>query len=86
MGGKVCATCKYARGFSVGPGISGSDEGVKCANAEFARYLDGLQKSDSYEKEYNKQGFINVFRVEAVATEDAEQCSFWAGKKVKRGS
>jgi hypothetical protein len=86
MEGKICATCKYAQGFGVGPGISGSDEGVKCTNSKFARYLDSLQKSDSYEKEYNMQGFINVFRVEAVATKDSDECRFWAGKKVKRGS
>jgi hypothetical protein len=86
MVSKICATCKYAEGFSIGPGISGSDEGVKCTNSKFARYLDDLQKSDSYEKEYKRQGFINVFRVEAVATEKAEQCQFWSGKRAKKAS
>ena len=59
MSSKVCATCIYAGGFSIGPGISGADEGVKCSNSEFARYLDRLQKSDSYEKEYNRQ--VNLY-------------------------
>ena len=86
MSSKVCATCIYAGGFSIGPGISGADEGVKCSNSEFARYLDRLQKSDSYEKEYNRQGYINIFRVEAVTAGKEEQCQFWSGKKSGRKS
>ena len=78
---QVCATCKFAKGFALGPGISGSEEGVKCTNAEFAEYLDGLQKSDSYQKEFNERGFINIFRVEAVASGESEACQFWKPKK-----
>ena len=74
---QVCATCRFAEGFAQGPGISGSDEGVKCTNLEFAKYLDRLQKSDSYQREFNVNGFINVFRVEAVASHEGEVCQFW---------
>ena len=75
---QVCATCKYAEGFGPGPGISGADEGVMCANHDMARYLDSLQKSNSYEKEFHQKGFINIFRVEAVASSKDEGCQFWA--------
>jgi hypothetical protein len=78
---RICATCKFATGFGPGPGISGSEEGVKCANVELARYLDKLQKSDSYQKEFKQRGFINIFRVEAVATESGEKCQFWKPTK-----
>jgi hypothetical protein len=78
---KICATCQFATGFALGPGISGSEEGVKCANVELARYLDKLQKSDSYQKEFKQRGFINIFRVEAVATESGEKCQFWQSTK-----
>ncbi len=74
---QICATCKFAKGFSLGPGISGSEEGVKCTNLEFAKYLDKLQKSDSYQKEFAEHGFINIFRVEAVACGEGETCQFW---------
>ena len=74
---QICATCKFAKGFAFGPGISGSEEGVECTNLELARYLDELQKSTSYQKEFNEYGFINIFRVEAVASEEDEECQFW---------
>ena len=77
---RICATCKFAKGFSLGPGISGSEEGVKCTNLEFAEYLDKLQKSDSYQKEFAEHGFINIFRVEAVAFGEGESCQFWETK------
>ncbi|MBM3142062.1 MAG: hypothetical protein FJ005_03295 [Chloroflexi bacterium] len=80
---QICATCKFAKGFSLGPGISGSEEGVKCTNLEFARYLDKLQKSDSYQKEFAEHGFINVFRVEAVACGEGEVCQFWEAQGQK---
>ena len=80
---QVCATCRFAKGFALGPGISGSEEGVKCTNLEFAKYLDKLQKSDSYQKEFNAHGFINIFRVEAVASNDSEECQFWETQKQK---
>jgi len=81
---QICATCKFAKGFAIGPGISGSEEGVKCNNLELAKYLDKLQKSDSYQKEFKEHGFINIFRVEAVATDEREACQFWEAKKKKR--
>ncbi len=81
---QICETCKFARGFATGPGISGTEEGVKCSNLEFARYLDELQKSDSYQQEFDKQGFINIFRVEAVASDESEVCQFWGSKKQRR--
>ena len=81
---QICATCRFAKGFAIGPGISGVEEGVKCANLEFARYLDKLQKSDSYQQEFYEHGFINIFRVEAVATDEREACQFWKSKKQKR--
>ena len=74
---QVCATCKFAKGFDVGPGISGSEEGVNCANLELARYLDKLQKGTSYQQEFNEYGFINIFRIEAVASSESEGCQFW---------
>jgi len=77
---QICATCRFARGFVLGPGISGSEEGVRCANLEFAKYLDKLQKSDSYQQEFGRQGFITVFRVEAVASDESEVCQFWESK------
>jgi len=81
---QICATCKFAKGFAVGPGISSSDEGVKCSNSELAKYLDRLQKSDSYQREFNEHGFINIFRVEAVASGEGEECQFWKAKTQKR--
>ena len=81
---QVCATCIFAKGFGIGPGISGSEEGVKCTNLELAKYLDKLQKSDSYQREFNEHGFINIFRVEAVAPDESEVCQFWESKKKKR--
>lgn len=80
---QVCATCKFAEGFTFGPGISGAEEGVKCTNLEFARYLDELQKGTSYQQEFNECGFINVFRVEAVASGEAEKCQFWEAQGEK---
>ncbi|HIE16615.1 MAG TPA: hypothetical protein EYP71_00270 [Dehalococcoidia bacterium] len=80
---QICATCKFARGFALGPGISGSEEGVRCANLEFAKYLDKLQKSNSYQQEFDRQGFITVFRVEAVASDESEVCQFWEPKEQK---
>ena len=77
---QICAACKYAERFSFGPGISGADEGVMCTNYELAKYLDNLQKSDSYEKEFNQNGFINIFRVEAVASGKDEGCQFWVSQ------
>jgi len=74
---KVCATCKFAKSFDIGPGISGWEEGVECANLGFAKYLDRLQKSDSYQREFKERGFIKVFRVEAVAQDESEFCQFW---------
>jgi len=74
---EICATCKFAKGFTVGPGISGSEEGVNCTNSELARYLDKLQEGDSYQREFNEYGFISLFRVEAVATDRREGCQFW---------
>ena len=74
---QICETCKFAKGFATGPGISGSEEGVKCTNLEFAGYLDKLQKSNSYQQEFNEHGFINIFRVEAVASDENEVCQFW---------
>ncbi len=81
---QVCATCDFAIGFAVGPGISSHDEGVKCSNVDLAKYLDKLQKSDSYQREFDNRGFINIFRVEAVAVEEAEQCQFWQEKNKSR--
>ena len=81
---RICETCRFAKGFAVGPGISGSEEGVECTNLEFAEYLDRLQKSNSYQKEFNERGFINVFRVEAVAADESETCQFWRAKTQKR--
>jgi len=78
---QICATCKFAEGFDLGPGISCSDEGVQCTNLEFARYLDKLQKSDSYQKEFKAHGFINVFRVEAVSSDKSDACQFWEAKE-----
>lgn len=77
---QICATCRFAQGFDLGPGISCSDEGVHCTNLEFARYLDKLQKSDSYQREYRVNGFINVFRVEAVASDESDRCQFWESR------
>jgi len=74
----------FAKDFTVGPGISGSQEGVECANLEFAKYLDRLQKSNSYQREFNERGFVKVFRVEAVASGESEACQFWRAKKSKR--
>jgi len=81
---RICETCEFAKDFVVGPGISGSEEGVECTNLEFAKYLDRLQKSNSYQGEFNERGFINVFRVEAVASDESEACQFWGAKKQKR--
>ncbi|UCH51357.1 MAG: hypothetical protein JSV54_00880 [Chloroflexota bacterium] len=81
---QICETCRFAKSFAVGPGISGSEEGVECTNLEFAEYLDRLQKSDSYQREFKERGFINVFRVEAVATDESEACQFWGAKKQQR--
>jgi len=80
---RICETCRFAKGFAVGPGISGSEEGVECTNLEFAEYLDRLQKSNSYQREFNECGFINVFRVEAVASDESEACQFWRAKTQK---
>ncbi|GEM_PF-3432837 len=80
---QICETCAFAKDFTVGPGISGSDEGVECTNLEFAKYLDRLQKSNSYQKEFSERGFIKVFRVEAVASDESEACQFWRAKKLK---
>ena len=80
---QICATCKFAKGFAFGPGISGSEEGVECTNLELARYLDELQKGTSYQKEFNEYGFINIFRVEAVASEEDEECQFWEAQNQK---
>jgi hypothetical protein len=81
---KVCATCKFAKSFDVGPGISGWEEGVECTNLGFAKYLDRLQKSDSYQREFKERGFINVFRVEAVAMDESEVCQFWKPKPKRK--
>lgn len=78
---QVCATCDYALGFTLGPGISGPDEGVECANPDLVKFLDRIQKSDSYQREYREHGFIKIFRVEAVSSGDEEQCQFWAQRK-----
>ena len=80
---QICATCKFAKGFAFGPGISGSEEGVKCTNLEFAKYLDELQKGTSYQQEFNEHGFINIFRVEAVASDEGEGCQFWEAESQK---
>ena len=80
---QVCASCKFAKGFAFGPGISGSDEGVNCTNLELARYLDELQKGNSYQQEFNEHGFINLFRVEAVASDKGEGCQFWEAQSQK---
>jgi hypothetical protein len=80
---QMCATCKFAQGFAFGPGISGPEEGVKCTNSEFARYLDELQKGTSYQQEFNEHGFINIFRVEAVASHKGEECQFWEAQDRK---
>ena len=77
---QICATCKFAQGFDFGPGISGSEEGVQCTNPEFAKYLDDLQKSTSYQEEFNERGFINIFRVEAVSSDKGETCQFWEAR------
>jgi hypothetical protein len=50
---------------------------------DLAGYLDKLQKSDSYQREFKQRGFINIFRVEAVATESGEKCQFWQPAKQK---
>ncbi len=78
----ICATCSYAQGFTLGPGISGPDEGVKCANADLIKFLDRIQKSDSYYREFKDRGYIKIFRVEAVSSGEAEQCKFWTDKKM----
>ena len=80
---QICATCKFAKGFAFGPGISGPEEGVKCINSELARYLDELQKGTSYQHEFNEHGFINIFRVEAVASDKGEECQFWEAQNRK---
>ena len=80
---QICETCRFAKGFVVGPGISGSEEGVECTNQEFAQYLDRLQKSNSYQREFDERGSIKVFRVEAVASDESEACQFWGAKKQK---
>ena len=77
---QICATCRFAHGFDVGPGISGSEEGVQCTNSELAEYLDDLQKSSSYQQELNEKGFINIFRVEAVSADKSEICQFWVAR------
>lgn len=74
---QICATCRFAKEFTFGPGISGSEEGVKCTNMELAKHLDELQESTSYQREFNEYGFVNVFRVEAVASGEGEVCQFW---------
>ena len=77
---QICATCKFAQGFTFGPGISGSEEGVKCTNLELARYLDKLQDGASYQQEFNECGFIKIFRVEAVSSAESEGCQYWKAK------
>ena len=79
----ICATCKFAKKFAFGPGISGAEEGVECTNLELARYLDELQKSSSYQQEFSERGFINIFRVEAVASNKDEECQFWEAQNQK---
>ena len=80
---QVCATCKFAKGFTFGPGISGPEEGVQCANSDLVKFLDRIQKSDSYHREFKNLGFIKIFRVEAVSADESEQCQFWVKKNGK---
>lgn len=79
----VCANCAFALGFGPGLGISGTDEVVKCSNLDLINFLDKIQKSDSYYHEFKEQGYINIFRVEAVSTNEAEECKFWMEKRAK---
>ena len=73
--GGQCGTCRFAAEFDYGPGPSGDGDGVHCTSEEHADFLEG-QGMEGLKEELKEYGFMDLFRIEALADE-SYRCPQW---------
>lgn len=77
MKNKVCITCREGA-IGISPSVGGFESGVYCHSKKCAEYQDTLTGDKEYAEEFEKNGFIHMFRLECV-TNDIE-CPCWRSR------
>ena len=80
--GKQCGTCKFALGFDYPPdGPGGETDGVKCSSEGMVQqYEEQTGMTGNLAMEYQRDGYILLWRLEVLAEEDFE-CPYWEEKR-----
>jgi hypothetical protein len=74
-----CGTCKFALAFDYAPSPSGPEDGVHCTSEELAKRIDTQQGEGYSQSELKEYGFLELWRLEALA-EETYSCEFWEPK------
>lgn len=73
-----CGTCRFAAEFDYASSPSGPEDGVHCTSEDHAEYLEG-HGVVGVKKQLEEYGFMDLFRIEAVA-EESFRCPQWEPK------
>jgi hypothetical protein len=66
----ICATCKFNAGIVPPPSPGADNDGVNCTSKAMAQAQDAIL-------EYQKEGCVNLWRVESIVPIDEAHCEYW---------
>jgi hypothetical protein len=79
---RQCGSCAYAKRFRVAPDGSGTLDRVKCRSHDHAKWLDMQHITPAFSYEMERQGYVNLWRLEKVARRDYE-CPHWRPRETQ---
>ncbi len=74
-----CGTCRFAKEFGYADCPSGPEDGVHCTSIEQAKLVDEQEGNNRWMSELTEYGFMDLWRLEAMAEEDY-RCPNWLSK------
>jgi len=77
-----CGTCLFAKEFDFATTPSGPEDSVHCISEAHAKFNDESEGSDRNVSELTEYGFMDLWRLEAMA-EEGYRCPNWLSKESK---